>query len=101
MITKSNPQINLDFSYDKKLISEACYTKFLRIYVESILMWKIHLEQTIEIFSAACYAMRSVRSFMSQESLKMVYYAYFHCIPNYEIILWRNSPYSVEVFRTQ
>lgn len=44
MITKNNPQINLDFSYDKKLISEACYTKFLRIYVESTLMWKIHLE---------------------------------------------------------
>jgi hypothetical protein len=56
--TKNNPQIDLAISYDNKLISKAYDTKFLGIYVDSTLFWKIHLEQTMHKLSAACYAMR-------------------------------------------
>jgi hypothetical protein len=54
---------------------------------DSTLSWKIHIEQIIPKLSSACYAMRSVKPFMLQETLKMVYYAYFHSIVNYGLIL--------------
>jgi hypothetical protein len=44
--------------------------------------------------SAACYA-------LSQETLKMVYYAYFHSIVNYGLIFWGNSSHGVEIFKIQ
>jgi len=39
--------------------------------------------------SAACYAMRSFKPFMPQETLKVVYCAYFHSIMNCWLLLWR------------
>jgi hypothetical protein len=38
---------------------------------------------------------------MSQETLKMVYYAYFHSIVNYGLIFWGNSSHSVKMFKLQ
>jgi hypothetical protein len=78
----SHQQIDLEISYANKLIPKALDTKFLGIHVDSKLSWKIHIEQIIHKLSAACYAMRSIKPFMSQETLKMVYYAYFHSIVN-------------------
>ena len=42
----NSPQIDLDISYAKKLISKIYDTKFLEMYVDSLLSWKIHTEQT-------------------------------------------------------
>jgi hypothetical protein len=69
---KNSHQIDLDISYGNKLISKALDTKFLGIHVYSTLSWKIHIEQIIPKLSAACYAIRSIKPFMSQETLKMV-----------------------------
>jgi hypothetical protein len=44
---------------------------------------------------------RSVKPFLSQESLKMVYYSYFHSIITYGLIFWGNSYYSNTIFRLQ
>jgi hypothetical protein len=38
---------------------------------------------------------------MSQETLKMVYYAYFYSIMNYGLIFWENSSHSVKNFKIQ
>jgi hypothetical protein len=80
-----SPQIDLAINYDNKLISKVNDAKFLGIYVDSALSWKTHTEQTMHKLSAACYAMTSIKPFMSPETLKMVYYAYFHSIMNYGI----------------
>ena len=41
--------------------------------------------------SAAWLAMGTVKLFMSLEALKIMYYAYFHSIVNYGIIMGGNS----------
>jgi hypothetical protein len=46
----------------------------------------MHIEQTVPELSAACYAVRSVQPRMSQETLRMVYYAYFHSVISYGLI---------------
>jgi len=43
--------------------------------------------------------MRSVKPFMSQEMLKFVYYAYFHTILHFGIILSENCPRSVKFLK--
>jgi len=42
--------------------------------------------------------MRSVKAFRSQETVKMVYYAYFNPITNYGLIFWENSTNSTNIF---
>jgi hypothetical protein len=51
--------------------------------------------------SSVCFAIRTIKPFFSQESLKMVYYSYFHSIMTYGLIFWGNSCYSNTVFRLQ
>jgi hypothetical protein len=53
------------------------------------------------MLSAACYALRPFKPYMSQEVLKMVYYAYFHSDMSYGIIFWGNSTDSTKIFKIQ
>ena len=62
---------------------------------------KNHAEQITHKLSAACYAVRLVKPFMSQETLKIVYYAYFHSIMNYGLIFWGNFSHSAKIFEVQ
>jgi len=92
--TQTSPEIDLEISHVNKLIYKVHDINFLGIYVDSTLFWKIHIEQITHELSAACHVMRSVKPFMSQQTLKMVYCAYLHSIMNYGLIFWGNSSYS-------
>jgi hypothetical protein len=52
-------------------------------------------------FSSACYAIRSLRPFVSHESLRMIYFSYFHTVMSYGIIFWGNILYSNNIFKLQ
>jgi hypothetical protein len=88
--TKNSPQIDLDISCANKLISKAYDTKFLGIYVDSTLSLKLRIENITHKLSAVWCAVRSVKPFLSQETLKMVYHAYFYSIMNCGLIFWGN-----------
>jgi hypothetical protein len=45
--------------------------------------------------------MRTITTLMKTETLKLVYFAYFHSIMSYGIIFWRNSTDSKKVFYIQ
>ena len=49
--------------------------------------------------SIACYAIRYVKHFMSQDTLRTIYFSYFHSILSYSIICWGNSAYSSDIFK--
>jgi len=46
-----------------------------------------------------CYAMRTVKPSMSQETLKIVYYTYFHSIMKYGLIFWGNPSHGTEILK--
>jgi hypothetical protein len=72
---------------------------FLGIYVAvSTLFWKNHVEQITHKLRAACYTVRSVKPFMSQKTMQMDYYAYFHSIMNCGLLFWGNSSHSANTF---
>jgi hypothetical protein len=91
----------LDVSYANKKILKAHDTKFLGLLVDSTLFWKPHIEQVLHNLSIACYALRSIKPYMSQEVIKMVYHAYFHSTMLYGIIFWGNSTDSKIIFKMQ
>jgi len=45
--------------------------------------------------------MRIVQPFLSLDSLKSMYYSYFHSVLTYGIIFWGNTPHSNVIFRMQ
>lgn len=62
--------------------------------------WKVHIHTVTPKLGSAFYANRTIKAFLSQESLKMVYY-YFHSIISYGLIFFGNSYYSIIIFRLQ
>jgi len=49
----------------------------------------------------ACYAVRYVKHFMSKDTLRTIYFSYFHSILSYGIIFWGNSAYRSNIFKIQ
>jgi hypothetical protein len=100
-VTNSNSLIDLNTMHGNKKIVNICNTKFLGITLDNTPSWKTHIDTIIPKLSSACFAIRAVEPFLSQESLKMVYYFYFHSIMTYGLIFWGNSYYSNIIFRLQ
>jgi len=98
-ITKNISFIDLYITHENKKIANICNTKFLGITLDNTLTWKTHIDMIIPKLSLTCFAIKEVRPFLFQESLKMVYYSSFHSIVMYEKICWGNSSYSKKIFR--
>jgi hypothetical protein len=76
-------------------------TKFLELFINNNLSWKTHIESIRSKLSSACYAMRSVKPYVTINTLKMVYYSYFHSAMTYGLLFCGNSPDSIKIFRLQ
>ena len=87
--------------YEDKQINIVNETKFLGLFVNNNLSWKTHIESIRSKLSWACYAMRSVKPYVTINTLKMIYYSYFHFVMTYGLLFWRNSPDSIKIFRLQ
>jgi len=67
--------------------------------MDNTLSWKSHIDLITPKLNQAYYIVRVVKLFLSQDSQKMVYYAYFHFIMTYRIIFWGDSSHSDNIFR--
>jgi hypothetical protein len=52
-------------------------TKFLGLTLDNTLSWRIHIDTIIHKLSSASFALRAVKPFLSQDSLKIVYYSHY------------------------
>jgi hypothetical protein len=75
--------------------------KFLGLQIHNHLSWKNDTEQMIPKLSAACCAVRSMDHISSINTVKSIYYAYFHFVIKYGIILGGNSSISGKIFTLQ
>jgi hypothetical protein len=78
--TRNTYSLDMKDEYNNRLICTTPYTSFLGITIENMLHWKSHMDQLFPKLRAACYAVRVLKPFVTQEILTMVYYAYFHLI---------------------
>jgi hypothetical protein len=91
--------MNTKINDNHNTISNANVTKFFGLTIENNLSWRTHLDRLSLKLGKVCYVIRTVKSYMSQEVLVMIYYAYFHSVLSYSIIFWGNSPHSIDIFR--
>jgi hypothetical protein len=65
--TKTNQKYDIQTSYENRQIAKAQNIKFLGIVVDSKLSWKQHIDDIIPKLNKVCFAIRSVKPFMSLE----------------------------------
>ena len=82
------------------LISNANSTKFLGITIDNTPSWKVHILDLTSKLNKACYAITTVKPFMSSNVLRTVYFSYFHSIMSYGIF-WGNSSFCNNIFKIQ
>jgi len=87
--------------YKDKKLTKVDSIKFLGLTLDNSLSWRKNTETIVPKLSAAAFAVRIVRSFLSLDSLKLIYYSYFHSILTYRIIFWGNTHYSNAIFKMQ
>ena len=75
--------------------------KFLGLFTNNNLSWKTYIECIKSKLSSACYAMRSIKPFVTVNTLRMIYYSYFHSVMTYGLLFCGNSPGSIKIFRLQ
>jgi hypothetical protein len=75
-------------------------TKFLGLPIDNNLNWKNHIEKMITKLSGACYAIRLIVHISNINTLKSIYYVYFHSAIKYGRLVWCNSSNS-EIFTLQ
>jgi hypothetical protein len=86
--------------YGNKKVANVYNTKFLGLTLYNTLSWRTHIDTIISKLSSASFALRVVKPFLSQDSLKMVYF-YFHSVLTYGLIFWGNSHYNNIIFILQ
>ena len=77
---KNSQEININMSYDNNHIPNIASTKFLGLIIDETLSFKNHIDQLMSKFSSAFCAVRTVRAFMSQETLRMIYFSYIYTL---------------------
>ena len=100
-VTNNSSSTDLNIMHENKKKTKVYNTKFLGLMLDSTLSWKTHINIILPKLSLASLALRVVKPFLSQDSLKMVYYSYFHSIMTYGLIFWGNSHHSNIIFRLQ
>jgi hypothetical protein len=74
---------------------------FLGVSLDLTLSWQGHITKTIKKLNSACFAIRSLKSLLSINDLKMIYFAYAHSVIAYGIAFWGNAINSKSVFIVQ
>jgi hypothetical protein len=87
--------------YKNKEMTNTSNTKFLGPTLDNTFSWKNHIDTIVPKLSSACSTVRAVKPFLSQESLWMVYFSYFHSKMAYRLIFWGNSYHRNTVFKLE
>jgi len=98
-ITKNKLLNKINIEHDDKIILQTNFVNFLSITVDNIHSWKQHIDKITP--NKACYIIRRSKLYLSNDALKMVYYAFFHSVMSYGLIFWGNSSHSKCVVKLQ
>jgi hypothetical protein len=90
--------VDIHISYKADIINNTSSTNCLGLTLDSTLTWKTHIKQLSSKLHSACYLIRSLRSVISTNNLRTIYFSYVHSIMMYSIIFGGSSPYSDNIF---
>jgi hypothetical protein len=100
-VTKLTFNSGTSVRYHNNTISNRTNLSILGKVMEISCTWKAHISQLMPKFCKACYSVRVIKPIIPTETIKMVYYSYFHSLLTYGIIFLGNSSFSEQIFRIQ
>jgi hypothetical protein len=99
--TSSNRQIgNFQITHQNTLLSGVSNVKCLGLQLDDI-NWKNHIHKTVTKLSSACFLIRRMYPIFNINTLKIIYFAYFHSVMENGISFWGVSADSKKVFLQQ
>ena len=98
-LTKTDYESNMQVSFGNRKIATTQSLKFLGLAIDTSLTWKHHIGELTSRLNKACYAIRSIKLFMSLDVLKSTHFSHVYSIISYGIIFWGNSSHSEEIFK--
>jgi len=99
--TKNEPTKDINIVCKEYPITALANIKFLGIYLNNLINRNGHIEYIVPRLSSASYIMRSIKPYMSFNTLETIYYSYFNSVISYGLQFWGNSPHSLKIFRLQ
>jgi hypothetical protein len=87
--------------YQKKTITGTNNTQILGLELDKNISWKNHVQKIVPKLSSACYMVIRMYPCCTSHTLKTIYFAYFHTVVEYGIILWGVSVESKRIFQQQ
>jgi len=87
--------------YQNRLLTGTNNTKFLGLELDKNINWKNHIQKILPKLSSACYLIRRMYPSCNSDTLKMIYFAYFHSIMEFGVIFWGVSVESKKIFLQQ
>jgi len=75
---KNSKDYDLKLNYQGNYIKSSTNTKFLGLIIDDSLSWKAHIDQIMSKLNRACFVIRMIQVMVSQETLRMVYFACIH-----------------------
>jgi len=73
--------------------------EFWGLTIDTTSTWNHHIGELTSRLNKACYAIRSIKAFMSLHALRSTHFPYAHSIIFYGIIFLGNSSYSEDIFK--
>jgi len=77
---KNSWDYDLKLNYQGTYVTSSSNTKFLGLIIDDSLLWKAHIDQMISKLNTACFVIQMIQAIMSQEILRMVYFAFIHSL---------------------
>ena len=99
--TKTDYKINMQVSFGDRKIATARSLKFWGLTIDTTLTCNNNVSELTARLNKACYAIRSIRPFMSLDVSRSTYFSYAHSIISYGITFWGKSSHSEEIFKVQ
>ena len=100
-VTTNSTHSTFHITNKKEYIEDTLNTIFLGLQIDNHINWKNDTEKTIPKLGGASYAIRLMVHISNKNTLKSIYYAYFHSIMEYGKIVWCNSTNSGKIFTLQ
>jgi hypothetical protein len=100
-MSKANCPVEININYKTNQTNNVQYTHFLGLTLDSTVSREPHIYQLISRLNSASYLIRFLKSVISLENLRMIYFSNVHSIISYSIIFWGNSTHSNAIFKIQ
>jgi hypothetical protein len=90
--TTNSLHSTLNIGNKERYIEDVVNKKILGLQIDNHINWKNHTEQMIQKLSGTYYATRLPDHISNSQTLKSIYYAYFHSIIKYRIFFGGTLP---------